>query len=76
MTEQYGNSQIKEMIFSQKEIENIIIENILRRTTTPYDFDYKKPYILWDNENLILRFVQTKVTLESKPRDFYFKEIK
>ena len=75
MTEQFGSTQIKELHFDKREIERIVLDNIIERAGTPYDFDYERPYILYDkNGGLIIRFVQTKVTLESSPRDFYLKE--
>ncbi len=76
MTEQHGNTQIRELKFTKSEIEQIVLDNIVNRQNTPYDFDYDKPYILYDKDILIMRFVQTKVTLESKPRNFYLTEFK
>ena len=76
MTEQHGNTQIKELRFTRSEIEQIVLDNIVNRQGTPYDFDYDKPYILYEGSALIMRFVQTKVTLESKPRNFYLAEFK
>ena len=76
MTEQHGNTQIRELRFTKNEVEQIVLDNIVNRQNTPYDFDYDKPYILHDGGILIMRFVQTKVTLESKPRNFYLTEFK
>jgi hypothetical protein len=67
-TEQYGNSQIKEVRFSQSEIVRIVLENLQERAGTPYDFDYDRPIVLWNKGELILRFVQGEITREAEPR--------
>jgi hypothetical protein len=67
-TEQFGNSQIKELRFSKSEIEALVHENILARMSTSYDFDYRRPIIIHEGDELIFRFVQVKITTEADPK--------
>ncbi len=75
-TEQYGQSQIKEITFTRQELKNLLIENVLARTSTPYDFDYRNPIIFWaENGNVILRYVQLEITQKEDLKSLHLKTL-
>ena len=73
-TEMYGNVQVKELRFTQREIEKILHERIIAGDT-PYDFDYYNPIILHDGSDTIFRFVQKQATVDIKPKDIHWRTI-
>lgn len=75
-TEQFGQSQIKEVKFTKAEIVNLVHENILVRMSTSYDFDYQRPLVIQSADGgLIFRFVQGEITGKEKMREADLSEI-
>lgn len=77
-TEQFGQSQIKEVRFSKQEIINILHENLLARMSTSYDFDYNRPLVLTlsGDFHVTFRFVQSEITEKDKLREVDMKPLK
>jgi len=68
----YGNVQVKEIRFTQREVEKILHERILAGDT-PYDFDYYHPLILRADTDVIFRFVQKQATVDIEPRGMQWR---
>lgn len=69
----YGTTQVLELSLDKRDIEAIIVENLQARGVGGYDFDYDRPILIWDGQNLIVRYVQQKTTRETDPKNFYIK---
>lgn len=60
---QYGTVDVREVRLSASEVKRIVLENIQKRSSTPYNFDYVNPIILSDvNGGLIFRFCTVQFT--------------
>lgn len=75
MKESMGDTQVKEIIFSENDVNVILLENIKARMNTPYDFDYDRPIIMRVKDTIYFRFVQKKITREYEPRTTGMKPI-
>lgn len=79
--EQYGTTSVREIRFSHQDIESLLFENIKERCDKPYNFDYQRPILVWDdaNRSVIFRFVEKDITSDSQVRNVRmksFEEIK
>lgn len=75
-TEQFGTSQIKEIRFTKEEVNRLLTENIIQRTSTPYDFDYHRPIIQnLSDGSIIMRYVQEKITEKERLDTLVLKPI-
>ena len=76
-TRTYGASQICETRFTRREIEQLVIENMILRGDSSYDFDDHRPWLLWTEQgDLILRCAQKEITRDHEPRTIRFSPIK
>jgi hypothetical protein len=66
--EAYGTTQVRELRFTRREVEALVMENLHARLSQSYDFDYDRPIILHEGEDVIVRFVQRDVTREARPK--------
>ena len=74
MKKNYGNTQVREIRFSKADIQKLALENLKERGNTPYDFDYSRPIVIWDDlGNLVFRFVQKQITTDSRTDMVRFK---
>lgn len=69
-TYQFGTTQVKEIRLTRREILEMVAENLAARADPSYDFDAKRPIFLWDENDLIVRYVQKMITTEAEPRGF------
>ncbi len=74
--EAFGESQIKEITFTLREVEMLLVENVKARMSTAYDFDYNNPIIIHKQGEVHLRYVQTAITRETELRPAEIKPIK
>lgn len=60
--ESFGNTQVKELKFSNSEIMRIVLDYIETNHLDGYDFDYQKPIMGKFEDGLVFRFVQKNIT--------------
>lgn len=74
-TQQYGTAQIKEVKLNRGELVKLALQNIQQRTGEKYNFDLKRPWILWEDDSgaLVLRFATTEITANTDARQLGFK---
>lgn len=70
------NVQIKQVHFTAQEVRNILLENLVNRASTPYDFDYQNPMIITEKDgSIIMRFAPLKITSNSGSSLVVFKPL-
>lgn len=77
-TETYAEGvQIKEVRFDAREVIAVLLENLVSRASTPYDFDYERPMVIRDdNGEIAFRFAPKKITQTSDPSRIHFKPLR
>lgn len=75
-TEQFGESQIFERRFTRAEMIRIVIESTRLALDGGYDFDYERPIVIQDGDELILRYFQRTVTREARSRQVDMPSLK
>lgn len=73
--EAFGTTQVREIRFNRKEVNQILLENIQERMSQSYDFDYALPIIINDGQEIIFRFVQRDITREREPEQVRMKSL-
>lgn len=70
MKKQFASTQVCEVTLERREVEKIVIENLLTRGGEPsYDFNTAHPIVVWrDDGSLVVRFVQGAVYAKEAER--------
>jgi len=74
MQRRYGTTQICEYRLTQREVEQLILEDATHRLDPSYDFDASNPVLLRAEGDYIIRFVQRSVNQDGEARTCKFKE--